>query len=412
MKEIKQQFIPFFQQRKAYSFETQFGVAVAGVQSGKTLIGAYWAIKKIQECSGKNGIIVAPTYKILQQATLKKFFEIVPELRSFYKEHKGEINLPDGSTIFIRSADNPLGIEGITAHWIWLDEGGMCSQLTWTVLRSRVSMTGGQILITTTPYNMGWLYTDFYKPWKDQRDPSLSFFTWKSIDNPYFNKEFYEAEKHRLPPEEFTRRYEGEFKKMTGLVWDLPESQIIAPIPGLAQKAEARIMGIDWGFTNPAAIIVCLKYDGNWYITDEWKLSQKLTGEILQIAQNKFKEWKISKLYPDPAEPDRLEETRRFGLPVYETNKDVTGGISYIRELIYQKKFWVFNTCKETLDEMSMYHYPEQRQPDKESKEEPEKFNDHLMDALRYAIYSYQPIQPQQFIATQPLKPYYPELGI
>src|SRR3990167_1583639 len=165
----------FGPQYDAFNFETQFGAAVAGVQSGKTFLGAHWAGKKIQEFPDKNGAIVAPTYNILQAATLKKFFEIFPELRQYYKEQKGEISLPTGGTVFIRSADNPLGIEGITADWVWLDEGGMCSVLTWTVLRSRVSMTGGQILITTTPYNMGWLYQDFYKPWKEGLDSQLSF---------------------------------------------------------------------------------------------------------------------------------------------------------------------------------------------------------------------------------------------
>ena len=182
--------------------------------------------------------------------------------------------MPTGGIIYIRSADNPLGIEGITANWIWLDEGGMTSILTWTVLRSRVSMTGGQILITTTPYNLGWLYQNFFIPWKNGEDKSLSLFTWKSVENPYFNKEFYEAEKRRLRPEEFSRRYEGEFKKMTGLVYDIPQEQIIAPID-VNIKTEARIIGVDWGFRNPAAIIVLYLRDNVWHIVDEWKESEK-----------------------------------------------------------------------------------------------------------------------------------------
>lgn len=413
MPEVVERRVKFFgKQYDAFNFETQFAAAVAGVQSGKTFLGAHWAGKKIQEFPDKNGAIVAPTYNILRAATLKKFFEIFPELRRYYKEQKGEINLPTGGTIFIRSADNPLGIEGITAHWIWLDEGGMCSLLTWTVLRSRVSMTGGQILITTTPYNMGWLYTDFYK--RISEDKQLSFFTWASIANPYYSKEFYEAEKSRLPLEEFARRYMGEFKKMAGLVWDLPDTQIIAPIEGLAKKAEARLMGIDWGWTNPAAIAVILKYDDNWYVVDEWKASQKLTGEIIQVAQNKIKDWQITKVYPDPAEPDRVQEAKNKGLPVYDADKDVFGGISFIRELIYQKRFWVFNTCKELLDEMSMYHYPEIKsgQENKEAKEEPEKFNDHLCDAVRYSIYSYQPVMEIMMKPSSPILPYYADRDV
>src|SRR3990167_9333069 len=378
----------FGAQYDAFNFTTQFGAAVAGVQSGKTLMGAYWAGKKISEFPHKNGIIAAPTYNILRAATLKKFFDVFPYLRAHYKEQKGEIQLPGGGVIYVRSADNPLGIEGITAHWAWLDEGGMCSLLTWTVLRSRVSMTGGQILITTTPYNMGWLYQDFYQPWRDGTDKNLSFFTWRSIDNPHYPKDFYEAERLRLPPEEFARRYMGEFRKMTGLVWDIPVEAIIAPIEGLAQKADARLIGIDWAFVVPSAIAVVYRYESKWYVAAEWKKAEQTTKQIVQVANNMLREHNVDKVYPDPAEPDRVEELKKEGLPIYETKKYVIGGISLIRELIYQKKFFVYNNCKEFIDEASMYHYAQPKEG-REGKETPEKVNDHLCDAVRYAIYSY-----------------------
>jgi len=403
----------FGPQFDAYNFTTRFAAAVAGVQSGKTFLGANWAMKKMQEFPTGTGIIAAPTYKILQAATIKKLFDLEPVFRSWYKEQKGEIHLPTGGIIYVRSADSPLGIEGITADWAWLDEGGMASVLTWTVLRSRVSMTGGQILITTTPYNMGWLYQDFFVPWREKLDKDLSFFTWKSVDNPYYDKKFYEAEKRRLSPEEFGRRYQGEFRKMTGLVWDLPSEQIIEPIEGLIKKSDARIMGIDWGWRNPAGIIVACRYDDAWYVVDEWKKEQQTTADILQVASNMAKEYKVQRVYPDPAEPDRIMEAKRERLPVYDTNKDILGGLSTVRQLIYEKKFFVYNKCKETIDEMSMYHYPQSGLDEgKEDKELPEKFNDHLMDALRYAIYSHGQVRKTPAIASELLGGYYSDRDI
>lgn len=399
----------FPKQFDAYNFTTQFGAICAGVQSGKTFTGSLWAGRKMQEFPKGSGIIGAPTYKILNQSTLIKFFSFFPTLRGSYKEQKGEIKLPTGGIVFVRSMDNPFGAEGITADWWWLDEGGMASVNAWMVLRSRVSMTGGQGLITTTPYNMKWLYTDYYIPWREKQDSQLSFFTWRSIDNPNFNKEFYEAERKRLRPEEFARRYMGEFKKMTGLVWDIPEEQIIDPLP-IITKAEARIIGVDWGWENPAAIVVLYLYDNTWYVVDEWKQSHRTTAEIIQVLQNKMQEHRTTAIYPDPAEPDRLEECRRANLPIREATKDVKGGISNIQQAIREKRFNVFNNCKEFIDEASMYHYPEPEEG-KESKDLPEKFNDHLCDAVRYAIHSYQPKVQQPAQASEPVPFYYPELG-
>lgn len=404
--------ILFEKQFDAFNFQTQFGAAIAGVQSGKTFLGAHWAGNKITKFPDKNGLICAPTYKILQHSTLDKFFQVWPELRKYYKEQKGIIELPTGGKVFCRSADQPLGIEGMTIYWAWLDEAGMMPRLIWTVARSRVSLTNGQILITTTPYNMGWLYQEFYLPWKEKRDTDLSVFTWRSIDNPFFPKEFFEKEKQRLRTEEFARRYGGEFKKMEGLVYDLPPEQIINPILEIMGKAEFIGMGVDWGFRNPAAILIGALWDNAWYIIDEWKEIEKTTAEIIQIIKNKMGEFRGQRVFPDPAEPDRIKELKNADINVAEVNKDIKGGISTIQQLIRDKRLFVFNTCQNFLDEINSYHYPE-GQEGKPFKDEPEKVNDHLMDAMRYLIHSYQPLNtPNIPMEAGGIKPYYPELNI
>jgi len=402
----------FEEQFDAFNFTTQFGAVIAGVQSGKTFLGAHWAGNKITKFPDKNGLICAPTYKILQQSTLEKFFQVWPELRKYYKEQKGVIELPSGGKVFCRSADQPLGIEGMTIYWAWLDEAGMMPRLIWAIVRSRVSLTSGQVLITTTPYNLGWLYQEFYIPWKEKRDKDLSVFTWRSIDNPFFPKEFALKEKGRLRTEEFARRYEGEFRKMEGLVYDLPPEQIIPPLENITRKAEFIGAGIDWGFRNPAAIGVGALYDNAWYVIGDWKETEKTTAEIIQILKNQISEFRIQRIYPDPAEPDRIKELKDAGINVADTNKDIKGGISTIQQKIKDKRFFVFNTCQNFLDEINSYHYPE-GQEGKPFKDEPEKINDHLMDAMRYLIHSYQPEKPM--IMPQPgpgIKPYFPELGI
>jgi phage terminase large subunit len=403
---------PFLQQELIHNFSTQFCAAVAGVQSGKTYSGSVWAAKKMAENRDRPGIIVAPSYKTLHQATLDTFFRIFPIARNWYKEQRGEMHIPGGGVVFIRSAENPLMIEGISPAWWWLDEGGMTSRLTWTVLRSRVSLTGGQGLITTTPYNLGWLYQEFFLPWKEKRDDQLTFITWKSVDNPYFSPKFYEAEQKRLPPEEFARRYMGEFRKMVGLVWDLPEEHIIEPIPNLAQKAEARIIGVDWGFRSPAAVVVLYYFDRVWYVVDEWKRAEKTTSEIIQVIKNKVAEHRAERVFADSAEPDRIEESKRASIPMYEANKDVLGGLSFVKQLIFEGRLRVYKTCEQTLDEMSMYHYEEPGINEKEPREEPVKFNDHIVDGLRYAIYSHQGVKQVFGQASPILKPYYGRQGM
>jgi phage terminase large subunit len=48
-----------------------------------------------------------------------------------------------------------------------------------------------------------------------------------------------------------------------------------------------------------------------------------------------------------------------------------------------------------------MYHYPEVKEGNE--KEEPVKEDDHLMDAIRYAVYTYQPRPTAPIVYYKPL---------
>ena len=228
----------------------------------------------------------------------------------------------------------------------------------------------------------------------------MSVFTWPSIKNPFFPKDFFDKERGRLRAEEFARRYLGQFKKMEGLVWDIPEEQFIDPIPDIEKKAEFIGGGIDWGFRNPAAIPVCALWDNAWYVIDEWYETGKTTAEIIQATKNKRDEWRIQRFFPDPAEPDRIKECSDAGINVAETNNDVKSGISTIQQLIKDRRFFVFKTCKNWIDENTRYHYPEGKEG-KPFEDEPEKIDDHLMTGTRYVIHSYQPVKEQRADYTQ-----------
>lgn len=385
-------------QFEAFHFKKQFGAVICGVQSGKTYLGAIWAQKKISEFVGKNGLIAAPTNKILQQATLEKFFQLFPEYRQFYKQQMGVIELPEGGRIFVRSTDEPLGLEGMTLHWAWLDEAGMMGRLTWVVIRARVSTTGGQVLMTSTPHNLGWFYQEIFIPWKEKKDTDIDVFTWRSVENPYFPYEFAQKEKARMRPEEFSRRYEGEFTKMEGLVWDLPKDQIIKLEPAISSLLtfpDKVIGGIDWGFNNPSAIIVMKIKDARYYVVDEWKEQGKTTAEIVGAAKELGRKHNVTMWYPDPAEPDRIEEFKRSGLRIGEVDKDVPMGLSLVGQLIREKRLFIVDSCRATLDEIEQYHY-EEGIDGKPFKELPVKWNDHLCDALRYASVGYRAIDPRK----------------
>lgn len=395
-------------QWKAYVFKSPYGFAICGTKAGKTFLGAVWSQGKIQEFPLGNGLISAPTNKILEQATLDTFFGLFPEYREFHKKQENVIYLPMGGKIYIRSADEPLALEGLNLNWAWLDEIGMMGRLVWSIIKGKLAISGGQILGTTNAYYLNWMYKEVYLVagfinGEDQiktrgeyvqvgeklfpRDPLIEVFNWRSIDNPYFPREFAEAEKKRLGEADYARRYEGRFVRLEGLVWTIDDSHILkkADTEGYLRFPERTIGVVDWGFTNPAGILIIKIKDGKYYVVDEWKESQKSTGEIIQKCGEFNKDYAIQVWYPDPAEPDRLEEMRKAGLYCGEVNKHIPTGISKVAEKLKEHKLFILDSCQELLDEISQYRYDIPKEK-RDGKEIPLKLNDHLCDCLRYGI--------------------------
>lgn len=376
-------------QWKVLEARQSFVAAIAGVQSGKTMVGAAWLAKRISDFPTKDHLIAAPTYKLLQQSTLKKFFQEFPFFRQFYSIANSVIDLPEGGKVYIRSTEDPYGLEGMTIKSAWLDEGGQMKADTWTVIQARVAIERGQVLITTTPYNMGWLYGDFYKHWQ-AGDPNFLVVNWNSQQNPYFPKEEFDRIRKTMDATTFDMRYMGTFRKRHGLVYPDFNETMIADMDK-KPAFTAVIGGIDWGFTNPSAVVVLgVDSDNHYWLMDEWYERGKTTDEIVHKALQLQAQYRVNVWYADPAEPDRIEQAKRNGLYVREANKDVKLGIDVVRQVIREKRLKVKRGLIHFIDEIENYHYPEDGQPGFQ-KDLPMKEDDHLMDAFRYAVFTHRP---------------------
>lgn len=407
-------FKPHPTQWKALNFETQFGAAICGSQSGKTTIGAVWSGLRLQEelqrPDPRPGLIGAPTYKVMRQSTLQKFFEQFPQLQQYHKRQESVIEVPytdrKGNNkiypIFVRSFDRPLGVEGMSPGWAWLDEFGQCDQLAWTVVKTRMTVTLGKIFITTTPYNTGFLYQDIYIPVQEGTEDRMSIFTWSAYEladffeklaqdetlKPEEKRDFLmkakgvrdhlNNEKRALAPEEFKKRYMGEFSRMTGLVYNLRDEHII---PRQKVHWDKVVGGIDWGYHHPAVGVYGYS-EGKWYVIDEWAGEKKVTQEIINACKELQEEYGVSVWYADSANPDKIKEARSgTGLNVVPFKKkkyavkgiggkntgttrgSIEYGVSYINALIRENNFRVFEDCKNHRHEFEAYHYPEDPRP-------------------------------------------------
>lgn len=364
---------------------------VGGLQSGKTVAGVMWLLEGILAHPTDDFAVGAPSYKVLGQGPLAKFFSMI-NVKDWgrYNKQEGILYLKTGGKVYFRSLDDPDLFESMTLRRCWLDEADKMKHRAYINSIGRVSAHQGQVLMTTTPYQLGWLYREIYKPFKEKKKGFIDYIDvieCRSIDNPYFPKESFEQAKMLLSTAEFERRYMGQFRRMTGLVYeDILDSDGEFK-NGVVFDKEPEICytigGIDWGYADPTAIyVIGVTEDKHLYVLDEVYKTGLTINEIVTICQELRFRHKISMFYADPSQPSSIEELNRKGVPTEKGNREIPYGISVLRSFIRLDRFHLSrNNVPNLSDELTKYHYEE----DKTSDIPADELN-HACDAVRYIV--------------------------
>jgi hypothetical protein len=140
---------------------TKFRAFVGGVGSGKTWAGA---LSVLRMPGGSRGLVIAPTYPMLRDASLHTFRELARPVIATHHETTMTTTLTNGTEILWRSADDPDRLRGPNLGWAWLDEAALMPQLVWDIVLGRLRREPGKAWITTTPRGqLNWVYEQFIK---------------------------------------------------------------------------------------------------------------------------------------------------------------------------------------------------------------------------------------------------------
>lgn len=140
--------------------------------------------------------------------------------------------------------------------------------------------------------------------------------------------------------------------------------------------------GVDFGFNNPSAVVGIAYEDGKFYLK-EYLYERHLTTDDLIQKLRVLPHWFQVPFYCDPSEPDRIEEMQRGGINAISSPRtQVKIGIDAIKPNV----LYVDQSSHELIKELKGYKWKE---VGGKILDEPVKFNDHLCDALRYALMSH-----------------------
>lgn len=160
------------------------------------------------------------------------------------------------------------------------------------------------------------------------------------------------------------------------------------------------VLGIDWGYNNPTAVLlIVVDSDENYTVIDEIYVKKQLIDNSF-IKLMKEKGWfelkrdiystDIDAAYCDSNRPENivlLSELAPFAVIGADKKPgSVLDGIQIVHQLFNTGRLKIHSKCVNLINEIENYRWKENKNQDK--KDEPEKKDDHLCDALRYAIYT------------------------
>ncbi len=137
--------------------------------SGKSQALCHEAIKLSYQNQGRQGLIGAPTYPMLRDATLTSFTEILQTNRIPYDYNKSEsvMTMKDtGSKILFRAVDEFERLRGTNLAWFGIDELTYTGKESWQRLEGRLRDPKATRLCgfaVWTPKGFDWVYQRFVR---------------------------------------------------------------------------------------------------------------------------------------------------------------------------------------------------------------------------------------------------------
>lgn len=359
----------------------RFKVLNCGRRFGKTTLCVEEIKGKI--AAGKKRIAyIAPTYQQARDIAWEHFKKEL--IGASFNESRLEIRV-GGCNVVLRGWESIETLRGQSFDFIVIDEIAMMRDFwpAWQeVIRPTLTDTKGKGMFISTPRGFNHFY-DLYN--LEATDKDYKSFHFTSYDNVHLPFEELEKAKQELTEDRFAQEYLADFRKTEGLVYkEFIRATHLYEEPFTIATYQ-KIAGVDFGYTNPTAIpFITVDLEKHYWITDEYYHSGRTDDETADFIASK----QFQYVYPDPENASAVEMLRKRGVNVREVNKgkdSVIHGIQKVRELFKANRIHINKKCVNLIAELEMYSYPDKKDQ-RNSDELPIKENDHLLDALRYAI--------------------------
>jgi hypothetical protein len=399
-------------QKQIASDTHRFRVCIAGRRFGKTFLSirelAYHARLPDQEIW-----YVAPTYRMARQIVWRKLKHRLMDLKWIRKTNESEltISLKNGSTIYLKGADNPDSLRGNSIHFLVCDEFADIEPTAFMeVLRPSLADTQGKALFIGTPKGVGNWAHELYQMEVEQ--PSV-WKSWQFTTLQGGNVPPGEIEQARkdLGEREFKQEFEASFVTYAGRIYyAFDRKQNVKPWEG--DYPDIVHIGMDQN-VNPMSAVVFAHAGDTLHVIEEIRIFGSNTDEMVDEIKTRYGVRKIF-VYPDPAGSQRrssaggrtditILQNAGFVVKAPHNHTPVRDRFNAVNSKLCnskgERKLYVDPKCKNLIDTLERHSF-------KEGTNQPDKDNglDHLGDALGYCVDWLYPIKKNTEHIQQPLR--------
>jgi phage terminase large subunit len=321
--------------------------------------------------------VIRKTLPALKRSVLRDFLNISKDIGIYWDGvfNKAENTFSyNGHTLEFFSADDSQKIRGSARDIAWLNEG---NELLLEEYRQLAMRTRGNIIIDFNPSDpIHWIYD-----LAERDDADLFLSTYK--DNKFLPKELVkEIERLKERDPDYWRVY-GLGQKAVFSEWQIFKDWQYIPYNDFPEFDDWTL-GIDFGYSmDSCGILKISKQNDKLYVHELLYKKGMTNRDIAQFLKNKKLNNTLA--FCDSAEPKSIEELRQMDVwakPAIKGQGSINAGISLLKE------FEIICSLESKNLQKEQQGYLWEVLKDGTIINKPVDKNNHLMDALRYAVYS------------------------
>lgn len=347
-----------------------------GTSASKTISILLWLIDYAQTHHNELISVVSETLPHLRKGAMRDF-ETIMKTHNYFKESlwnatNSIYTFETGTKLEFFSADQSDKVRGPRRDILFINEANNINYETYTQLEIR---TRNIIWLDWNPVSEFWFYTEV----KDSDDVDFLILTYK--DNEALEQSIIQSIESRRANKNWWLVYgEGLLGESEGRIYTGWNTEF-ETVP---HEARLERYGMDFGYSNdPTAIIAIYKWNGA-YILDEITYLKGLSNKNITDL---FINLPRALIVADSAEPKSIDEIKSYGLNIIGATKG-SGSILQGIQFVQQQQIFVTKRSTNLIKEYRNYLW----MTDKDGKiiNVPQDFLNHLMDALRYGMDTFQ----------------------